>query len=84
MGKEKNRMFRGKSLVIEVKDNFYDVCIDMGDVPIFYNVVGANDADMALCSALEYKYGDCDFDYMCCSAEGVCYMYDVEVIDDVE
>lgn len=75
-------MLRTKALVIELKDNLYDVCIDRGDNPIFYMVHGAIDADMALCSAFEYKYGDCDYTYMCCSKDGVYCLYDVEVIDD--
>ena len=28
-------MLRIKALVIELEDSFYDVCIDMGDNPIF-------------------------------------------------
>lgn len=75
-------MFRTKALVIELKDDFYDVCIDRGDDPIFYMVHGAIDVEMALRSALEYKYGDCDYTYTCCSKDGVYCLYDVEVIDE--
>lgn len=76
-------MFRTKALVIELKDNFsYDVCIDRGnDDPIFYMVHGAIDAEMALRSVLEDKYGDCDYTYTCCSKDGVYCLYDVDVID---
>lgn len=75
-------MLRIKALVIELEDNFYDVGIDMGDDPIFYMVGGAIDAEMALRSALERRYGDCDYTCTCCSKDGVHCIYDVEVIDD--
>lgn len=77
-------MFRGKVLVVEIKDNFHDVRIDVRDDLIFYNITDCDDAEMALRAALEYKYGDCDYTYTCCSEDGVYYKYDFEVIDDVE
>lgn len=68
--------------LLKIKDNSYDVCIDRGDDPILYMVHGVIDADMALRSALEYKYGDCDYTYTCCSKDGIYCLYDVEVIDE--
>lgn len=77
-------MFKTKALVIEVedRDNFFSVCVDRGDDPVLYNVVGADDSEMALCSALEYMYGDCVYTYTCCSKDGVYCIYDIEVIDE--
>lgn len=77
-------MFKTKALVIEVedRDNFFSVCVDRKEGPVLYNVVGADDSGMALCSALEYIYGDCDYTYTCCSKDGVYCLYDVEVIDE--
>ena len=77
-------MFKTKALVIEVedRDNFFSVVLIGGGDPVLYNVVSADDSGMALCSALEYMYGDCDYTYTCCSKDGVYCIYDVEVVDE--
>jgi len=81
-------MFKVKAYVTEIEQaNLYEVDID-GFKTAVAPCMGDDDSAVtfksALTTVLEYKYGDCDFDYTCCSVEGVCYMYDVEVIDDVE
>lgn len=76
-------MFRIKSAVTKTEDNFHIVYIDTEDTPISYKSQGA-DVETALCEILEYVYGDCDFDYVCRYKVGTWYVYDVEIIDDVE
>lgn len=89
-------MFEVKAYVTEiVPDNLYDVDID-GFTTTVANKRGVDvsnwKCDMevddsvvtfksALTSVLEYKYGDCDFDFVCCGVKnGVgCY---VVTIDD--
>lgn len=89
-------MFEVKAYVTEiVPDNLYDVDID-GFTTTVANKRGVDvsnwKCDMevddsvvtfksALTSVLDYKYGDCDFDFVCCGVKnGVgCY---VVTIDD--
>lgn len=83
------RMFEVKAYVTEiVPGNLYEVDIDgftttVGtsasvDVKVDDSVVTFKSA---LTTVLEYKYGDCDFDFVCCGVkDGVgCY---VVTIDD--
>lgn len=77
-------MFKVKSMITELSDNFYGVFIETGDDPIYYQIHNAGDAEEALRVVLEYEYGDCDCDYECCFKGSACRIYDVEVLDDVE
>lgn len=89
-------MFDVKAYVTEiVQNNLYEVDID-GFTTTVGNMRGVDVSDWkcdvevddsvvtfksALTSVLEYKYGDCDFDFVCCGVKnGVgCY---VVTIDD--
>lgn len=77
-------MFKVKCSVIETEENVYMVYIDTVDGVSSYKAADVYDAEMALRDALEYKYGDCDFDYVCRGKGGIVHIYSVEVIDDVE
>ena len=84
-------MFKVNAYVTEIEpDNLYEVDIDG-----FTRTVGTSArADMkvddsvvtfksALNSVLEYKHGDCDFDFVCCGVkDGVC-SYVVTIYDYV-
>lgn len=74
-------MFKVKCSVIETEENVYMVYIDTVDGVSSYKAADVYDAEMALRDALEYKHGDCDFDFVCCGVkDGVgCY---VVLIDD--
>lgn len=85
------RMFEVKAYVTEIlPGNFYEVDIDG-----FTRTVGTSArADMkvddsvvtfksALTTVLEYKYGDCDFDFVCCGVKDVVGCYVVSIYDYV-
>lgn len=75
-------MFRIRVAAIKSEDNFYAAFVDRGDDPVMYKVPHAGDVETVLRGILEFIYGDCDFNYVCCyESEGWC-VYDVEVIDD--
>lgn len=76
-------MFRVKAAVVVSEDNFYAVFVDGGDDPVIYKVPRAGDVEMFLRGILEFIYGDCDFNYVCCYESEGWYVYDVEVIDDL-
>lgn len=76
-------MFKIKTSVSKLENNCHAVFIDTGDNPVLYKIHNDN-VETALCEILEYLYGDCDFDYVCRYKVGVWYIYDVEIIDDVE
>lgn len=80
-------MFKVKAYVTEIApDNLYKVDID----GFTTTVAACEDIDdnvvtfkSALTDVLEFKYGDCDFDFVCCGVEnGVC-SYVVSIYDFV-
>lgn len=91
-------MFEVKAYVTEiVPDNLYDVDID-GFTTTVANKRGVDvsnwKCDMevddsvvtfksALTSVLDYKYGDCDFDFVCCGVKNGVGCYVVTIYDYV-
>lgn len=73
-------MFRGKCLVIEIKDNFYEVFIN----DVLYQIHNVDTAREALRKALGYVYGDCDLIIHLRDKCGVFCIYDVDDVDDVD
>ena len=80
-------MFKVKAYVTEIEpDNLYEVDID-GFTTAVAACMEIEDSVVtfksALTTVLEDKYGDCDFDFICCSVEnGVC-SYVVSIYDFV-
>ncbi len=72
-----NKMFRVRCLVIDIKDNFYDVFIDSEDGSGFYQI-NAVDAEKALRKAFEYEYGDGDLIIHLRDKCGFYCIYDVD------
>ena len=77
-------MFKIKAAVAKTENNSHAVFIDRVDDSVIFKVHRASGVDTALREILEYVYGDCDFNYVCHYKVGIWYVYDVEVIDDVE
>lgn len=91
-------MFEVKAYVTEiVPDNLYKVDID-GFTTTVANMRGVDVSDWkcdlkvddsvvtfksALTSVLEYKYGDCDFDFVCCGVKNGVGCYVVTIYDYV-
>ena len=75
-------MFKIKASVSKLENNCYAVFINTDD-SVLYKTHSDN-GETALRETLEYLYGDCDFDYVCRYKVGDWYIYDVEIIDDVE
>lgn len=80
-------MFEVKAYVTEIEPgNLYEVDID----GFTTTVAACEEIDdsvvtfkSALTRVLEFKYGDCDFDFVCCGVkDGVC-SYDVTIYDYV-
>lgn len=80
-------MFKVKACVTEIEpDNLYEVDID----GFTTTVAACGEIDngvvtfkSALTRVLEFKYGDCDFDFICCGVKnGVC-SYVVSIYDFV-
>lgn len=79
-------MFKVYAYVTEIApDNLYEVDID-GYTTI---VAACEEVDnvvtfkSALTSVLEYKYGDCDFDFVCCGVKDDMACYVVTIYDFV-
>ena len=80
-------MFKVNAYVTEISpDNLYEV-----DIDVFTATVAACEEiddsvvtfKSALTRVLEFKYGDCDFDFVCCGVkDGVC-SYVVTIYDYV-
>lgn len=70
-------MFKVKAYVTEIEPrDLYKVDID-GFETVVASCVGTDGGEVtfksALTSVLDFKYGDCDFDFVCCGVEnGVC------------
>lgn len=77
-------MFEVTCLVIEIKDNFYDVFINDGDNLVLYQIYDADTERGALRKALGYECGDCDLNIRLRDKCGVFCIYDVEDVDDVD
>lgn len=80
-------MFKVKVYVTEIEPhNLYKVDIDGFEVAVA-PCMGADGSEVtfksALTTVLELKYGDCDFDFICCGVKnGVC-SYVVSIYDFV-
>jgi hypothetical protein len=78
-------MFKVYAYVTEiVPDNLYEVDIDGYTT----TVAACEEVDdsvvtfkSALTSVLEYKYGDCDFDFVCCGVKDDMACYVVTIYD---
>lgn len=78
-------MFKVNAYVTEiVPDNLYEVDIDGYTT----TVAACEEVDdsvvtfkSALTSVLEYKYGDCDFDFVCCGVKDDMACYVVTIYD---
>jgi hypothetical protein len=79
-------MFKVNAYVTEIEtNNLYEVDIDGFKIAVATCVGNDDDVvtfESALIRVLEFKYGDCDFDYVFRSGCNGYRMYDVEVIDD--
>lgn len=75
-------MFKIKASVSKLENNCYAVFIATEDTVLYKT--HSDNVEMALRGVLEYLYGDCDFDYVCRYKVSDWYIYDVEIIDDVE
>lgn len=78
-------MFKVYAYVTEIApDNLYEVDID----GYMTTVAACEEVDdsvvtfkSALTSVLEYKYGDCDFDFVCCGVKDDTARYVVTIYD---
>lgn len=78
-------MFKVYAYVTEIApDNLYEVDID----GYMTTVAACEEVDdsvvtfkSALTSVLEYKYGDCDFDFVCCGVKDDMACYVVTIYD---
>mgnify|MGYP006868413674 FL=1 len=76
-------MFKVKAYVNEiVPNNVYEVDID-GFKTTVVDMRGVFTFKSALTRFLEYKYGDCDFDFVCCGVKNGVGCYDVTIYDYV-
>lgn len=91
-------MFEVKAYVTEIaSNNLYEVDVD-GFTTTVANMRGVDVSDWkcdvevddsvvtfksALTSVLEYKYGDCDFDFVCCGVKNGVGCYVVTIYDFV-
>lgn len=78
-------MFKVNAYVTEIApDNLYEVDID-GYTTTVAACEEVNDSVVtfksALTSVLEYKYGDCDFDFVCCGVKDDMACYVVTIYD---
>lgn len=74
-------MFKVNAYVTEIApDNLYKVDIDGFTTTVADSVVTFKSA---LVSVLEFKYGDCDFDFVCCGVKDGVASYVVTIYDYV-
>lgn len=77
-------MFKVNAYVTEIApDNLYEVDIDgyTTTVAACEEVDNVVTFKSALTSVLEYKYGDCDFDFVCCGVKDDMACYVVTIYD---